>query len=79
MEKIPMPNTIIMKPLDESSQDEKEHKLIKANSEKIKQVLDGMKYGEDITFEDFLKKIRIKRRKLSLSYQKHIKAQHIIS
>ena len=34
----PMPRTIILKPLE--------------NSEKIKQVLDSMKYGEDITFED---------------------------
>ena len=74
-----MPRTIILKPLDESSHDEKESKLIKENSEKIKQAIDSMKYGEDITFEDFLKKIRINRRKLSLSCQKHIKAWHIIS
>ena len=51
-----MPRTIILKPLEECYHDEKETKLMKENSEKIKQVLDGMKCGEDISFEDFLKK-----------------------
>ena len=53
----PMPRTIKLKPLEESSHNEKESKLIKENSDKIKQVLDAMKYGEDTTFEDFLKKL----------------------
>ena len=54
----PMLRTITLKPLEESSHDEKDSKLIKKkNSEKIKQVLDGMKYGEDIIFEDFLRKL----------------------
>ena len=52
----PMPRTVILKLLEERHHDEKETKLMKENSEKIKQVLDGMKYGEDISFEDFLKK-----------------------
>ena len=53
----PMPGTIILKPLEESYHDEKESKLMKENSEKIKQVLDSIKYGEDISFEDFLRKL----------------------
>ena len=55
----PMPRTIILKPLEESYHDEKESKLIKENSEKIKQILDSMKYGEDISFEDFLEKLEL--------------------
>ena len=55
----PMPRTVILKTLDEKLHDEKESKLIKENSEKNKQILDDMKYGEDISFEDVLKKIRI--------------------
>jgi len=51
-----MPRTIILKPLEESYHDE-ESKLVKENSDKIKQVLDSMKYGENISFEDFLKKV----------------------
>ena len=52
-----MPRTVILKPLEERYHDEKETKLMKENSETIKQVLDGMKYGEDMSFEDFLKKL----------------------
>ena len=55
----PMPRTIILKPLEESYHDEKESKLIKENSEKFKQILDSMKYSEDISFEDFLEKLEL--------------------
>lgn len=51
----PMPKTIILKRFDDSYYDEQKNKVIKENSEKIKLVLDNMKFGEDITFEDFLK------------------------
>jgi len=47
----PMPRTIILKPFEVSCHDEKESKQIKDNSEKIKQVLDGMKYGEDTLYK----------------------------
>ena len=69
----PMPRTIILKPLDESSHDEKESKLIKENSEKIKQVLDSMKYGEDITFEDFLKKLGLTEESYLLAIRNTLK------
>lgn len=66
----PMPRTIILKPLEESCHNEKESKLIKENSENIRQVLDGMKYGEDITFEDFLKKLGLTEESYLLAIRK---------
>ena len=68
-----MPRTIILKPLEKSSHDEKESKLIKENSEKIKQVLDGMKYGEDITFEDFLKMLGLTEESYLLAIRNTLK------
>ncbi|XP_078352070.1 uncharacterized protein LOC144636749 [Oculina patagonica] len=55
----PMPRTMILTPLDTSCFDEEGKKLIKENGEKIKEVLDSMKYGEDISFEDFLNKLQL--------------------
>lgn len=55
----PMPKTIILKRFDDSYYDEQKNKVIKENSEKIKLVLDNMKFGGDITFEDFLKKLQL--------------------
>lgn len=55
----PMPKTIILKRFDDSYSDEQKNKVIKENSGKIKLVLDNMKFGEDITFEDFLKKLQL--------------------
>ena len=55
----PMPKTMILKRFDDSYYDEQKNKVIKENSEKIKVVLDNMKFGEDITFEDFLKKLQL--------------------
>lgn len=55
----PMPKTIIFKRFDDSYYDEQKNKVRKENSEKIKLVLDNMKFGEDITFEDFLKKSQL--------------------
>lgn len=49
----PMPRTMILTPLENSCYDEETQKNIKENAEKIKEVLDSMKYGEEITFEDF--------------------------
>ena len=55
----PMPKTIILKRFDDCYYDEQKNKVIKENSEKIKLVLDNMKFGEDITFEDLLKKLQL--------------------
>lgn len=55
----PMPKTVILTPLDNSCFDEENKKQIKENAEKIKEVLDNMKYGEDISFENFLNKLQL--------------------
>ena len=55
----PMPRTIILTPLENSCYDEKNQKNIKENAEKIKEVLDNMKCGEEITFEDFLNNLQL--------------------
>ena len=68
-----MPRTIILKPLEECHHDEKETKLMKENSEKIKQVLDGMKCGEDISFEDFLKKLGLTEESYILAIRNTLK------
>ena len=48
-----MPRTIILKPFEGSCHDKKKsiYKQVKDSSEKIKQVLDGMKYGEDTLYK----------------------------
>ena len=53
----PMPRTMILTPLESACFDEQIQ--IKQNAEKISEIPDGMKYGEDITFEDFLNKLQI--------------------
>ena len=55
----PMPNTVISTPLDNSCFDEENKKEIKENAEKIKELLDNIKYGEEISFEDFLNKLQL--------------------
>lgn len=55
----PMPRTMILTPFDCSCFDEQNKKIIKENAEKIKELLDNMKYGENISFEDFLKKLKL--------------------
>jgi len=55
----PMPRTIILTPLENSCYDEENQKDIKENAERIKEVLDNMKYGEDITFEGFLNNLQL--------------------
>lgn len=54
----PMPRTMILKPLEEyDSLEDKKKKDIQENAQKIKDQLDTMKYGEDITFQNFLNKL----------------------
>ena len=55
----PMPKSMILEPLKESHFDEDELNRIKKQWDKIKRLLDEMKYGEDITFEAFLEKVEL--------------------
>ena len=41
---------------------------------KIREVLDDIKYGEDITFKDFLKKLELTEQSFYPSYETNIKA-----
>ena len=50
---------MILTPLENSCFDEQKQKKIKENADKMKEVLDSMKYGEDIIFEDFLNKLQL--------------------
>ena len=49
----PMPKTMILPPLDVKIVDEISLQKIKDTSEKLKKLLDEMKYGEDVSFADF--------------------------
>ena len=55
----PMPKSMILEPLKESHFDEDELNRIKKQWDKIKSLLDEMKYGEDITFQAFLEKVEL--------------------
>lgn len=57
----PMKETVILQPLDEFMDGERQLKIIKDNYTKVRELLDDMKYGEDITFHqcNFLKNLRI--------------------
>ena len=50
---------MILTPLENPCYDEENQKDIKENAERIKEVLDNMKYGEDITFEGFLNNLQL--------------------
>ena len=50
---------MILTPLENSCFDEQKQKKIKENSDKMEEVLDSMKYGEDIIFEGFLNKFQL--------------------
>ena len=55
----PMPRSMILQPLPKSAYDENELKIIENNSNAIKCLLENMKYGEDITFKEFLQKLNL--------------------
>ena len=55
----PMKETLILQPLDEFMHEESQLKIIKDNYAKVKELLDDMKYGEDITFNQFLQKLQL--------------------
>jgi len=68
-----MPRTIILTPLENSCLDEENQKKIKENAERIREVLDDMKYGEDITFKDFLKKLQLTKQSYILAIRHTLK------
>lgn len=55
----PMKETVILQPLDEFMHEESQLKITKDNYTKVKELLDDMKYGEDITFHQFLEKLEL--------------------
>ena len=55
----PMPKAMILEPLRESYFVEDELNEIKKHWDKIKSILDEMKYGENTTFETFLEKLEL--------------------
>ena len=58
----PMPRSVILEPLKETYFNEDELKEMKKHYDQIKNVLDEIKYGQDIAFDTFLKKIKTHRR-----------------
>ena len=50
---------MILEPLQEHSLEQDELKEVKLNYDKIKSLLDEMKYGEDQTFHAFLDKLKL--------------------
>lgn len=71
----PMPVTMILKPLEKSCYNEQQTEIIEKNSEKIKHVLDSMKYGEDTTFQDFLKKLQLSQESYILAIRHTLKRE----
>ena len=53
----PMPRTMILQPLDESSLSENEQSLIKQNYNELSKLLDSLKYDEQMPFEQYLDKL----------------------
>ena len=71
----PMPRTMILTPLENSCLDEENQKKIK---EKIREVHDDMKYGEDITFKDFLKKLQLTEQSYILAIRRTLKRDTLL-
>ena len=69
----PMPRTMILTPLEKSCYDEENQKNVKENAEKIKDLLDNMKYGEEITFEDFLNNLQLTEESYILAIRHSLK------
>ncbi len=68
----PMPRTMILTPLDIENDEEKLN-AIKKNTEKINEELNNMKYGEDITFKEFLKKLQLTEQSYILAIRHSLK------
>ena len=69
----PMPKTMILTPVENPCFDEEIQKKVKQNAEKIREVLDSMRYGEDITFEDFLNKLHLTKESYILAIRNTLK------
>lgn len=69
----PMPRTMILTPLDKLDFDEEKQKKIKENGDKIKEILDSMKYGENISFEEFLNKVQLTEKSYILAIRDSLK------
>ena len=52
-----MPRTMILEPLSEDTLDENEKNLVKNNYEKINNLLDNLKYNDEMNFGEFLQKL----------------------
>ena len=53
----PMPRTMILQPLDENTLSEIERNLIKQNFNELSELLDSLKYDEQMSFEHYLDKL----------------------
>ena len=53
-----MPRSVILEPLKETYFNEDELKEMKKHYDQIKNALDEIKYGQDIAFDTFLKKLK---------------------
>lgn len=53
----PKPRTMILEPLDDSTLKENEKSLIKKNYETISDLLDSLRYDEEMNCEEFLEKL----------------------
>ncbi len=49
-----MPQTKILQPLKDEELSQKELAVTNSDNKKVKDLLDAMKYGEDVTFDKFL-------------------------
>ena len=54
-----MPRSVILEPLKEANFNEDELKEMNKHYDQIKNVLDEIKYGQDIAFDTFLKKLKL--------------------
>ena len=55
----PMRKTMVLSPLSKESFTDDQLKDIKDRSDRIKELLDDMKYGDDINFDEFLNRLGI--------------------
>jgi len=53
----PMPRTMILEPLGENTLNENEKGVVKKNYEKMNDLLNNLKYDDELNFEEFLQKL----------------------
>ena len=74
----PMPETMILEPPNDDELTDHELKVAKTNSKKIKDSLDLMKYGEDITFIEFLQKLDMSLTEYIVAIRSDLKRRTIL-